>query len=323
VLRPVLQRRFYFKRMRDARPERRDEYEEKQLVLKWLLVTCFGYTGYKNARYGRIECHESITAAARETLLDAKELAEAAGYEVMHGIVDSLWLRPLSAAATSPEVLAERVGRAMGVDLVLEGVYRWIVFLPCKGTGVGSLNRYYGAMEGGKLKVRGVELRRRDSPGLVKAAQQDMLDVLARAGSPEEFASLVPEALGALRRRADAVRAGGVDPRELLFRTAASKSVDEYGTLNLTAAALRQLREEGVEVRPGQSVRYVVTDAASRRHQDKVLVEERLDLYAGCDVGHYLKALARAGESLLLPLGWDERRVADAIGGQRQERLPE
>ena len=322
VLRPVLQRRFYFKRMRDARPERRDEYEEKQLVLKWLLVTCFGYTGYKNARYGRIECHESITAAAREVLLDAKDIGEAAGYEALHGIVDSLWLRPLSAAATAPDVVAERVGRAMGIDLVLEGVYKWIVFLPCKGTGVGSLNRYYGAMEGGKLKVRGVELRRRDSPPFIKAAQQDMLDVLARADGPDAFAAMVPEALAALRRRADAVRAGTVDPKDLLFRTHASKAVDEYEQLNLTAAAMRQLREEGLEVQPGQGVRYVVTDAPSRRHQDKVLVEERLDLYEGCDVGHYLKALARAGESLLSPLGWDERRVADAIGGHRQERLP-
>jgi len=187
---------------------------------------------------------------------------------------------------------------------------------------VGSLNRYYGAMEGGKLKVRGVELRRRDSPPFVKAAQQDMLDVLARADGPDAFAAMVPEALAALRRRADAVRAGTVDPKDLLFRTHASKAVDEYEQLNLTAAAMRQLREEGLEVQPGQGVRYVVTDAPSRRHQDKVLVEERLDLYEGCDVGHYLKALARAGESLLSPLGWDERRVADAIGGQRQERLP-
>jgi DNA polymerase elongation subunit (family B) len=321
VLRPVLQRRFYFKRMRDSRPERHDEYEEKQLVLKWLLVTCFGYTGYKNARYGRIECHESITAAAREVLLDAKEVAEAAGYEVLHGIVDSLWLRPLSPAATAPEVVADRVGRLMGVDLNIEGVYKWIAFLPCKGTGVGALNRYYGAMRGGKLKVRGVELRRRDSPPFVKAAQQEMLDVLARAEGPEGFLELVPEALAALRRRADAVRAGGVDPRELLFRNSASKGVEEYGSLNLTAAALRQLQAEGVAMQPGQSVQYVVTDAASRRWQDKVLVRERLDLYGGCDAAHYVKVLARAGESLLSPVGWGERRILDALDGQRQERL--
>jgi DNA polymerase elongation subunit (family B) len=323
VLRPVLQRRFYFKRMRTHRPVRRPEYDEKQLILKWLLVTCFGYTGYKNARFGRIECHESITASSREVLLDAKDLAEAAGYEVLHGIVDSLWLRSVSAAATPPEVVSERISQLMGIDLDVEGVYKWIVFLPCKGSGVGALNKYYGAMEDGSLKVRGIELRRRDSPEFLKAAQRDMLDVLARASGPEEFVELVPEALRALRARADLIRAGDVDPRELLFSTSASKEVDEYQQLNLTAAALKQLRLEGVEGQPGQSVQYVVTDASSRKWQQKVLVKERLDLFEGYDVRHYLRALARVGESLLLPLGWDEHRVMDALDGLQQERLPE
>ena len=43
---------------------------------KWLLVTCFGYLGYKNARFGRIEAHEAVTAYGREALLRAKEAAE-------------------------------------------------------------------------------------------------------------------------------------------------------------------------------------------------------------------------------------------------------
>ena len=33
-----------------------DKWDKRQNVLKWLLVTCFGYTGYRNARFGRIEC---------------------------------------------------------------------------------------------------------------------------------------------------------------------------------------------------------------------------------------------------------------------------
>jgi hypothetical protein len=32
--------------------------------------------------------------------------------------------------------------------------------------------------------------------------------------------------------------------------------------------------------------------------------------------------LARTGESLLYPLGYDEARVYDALQGQQQERLP-
>ena len=48
-------------------------------ALKWILVACFGYQGYRNAKFGRIECHEAINAFAREILLSAKQRLEAGG----------------------------------------------------------------------------------------------------------------------------------------------------------------------------------------------------------------------------------------------------
>ncbi|KKM05804.1 hypothetical protein LCGC14_1750460, partial [marine sediment metagenome] len=37
---------------------------------------CFGYLGYRNARWGRIDAHESINAYAREKILKIIDLAE-------------------------------------------------------------------------------------------------------------------------------------------------------------------------------------------------------------------------------------------------------
>ena len=53
--------------------------KQRASALKWLLVTCFGYLGYKNARFGRIEAHQAVTAYGREALLRAKEVAEDLG----------------------------------------------------------------------------------------------------------------------------------------------------------------------------------------------------------------------------------------------------
>jgi len=41
--------------------------------------------GYNKARFGRIECHESITAYGREILLQTIDLAEEMGFEILHG----------------------------------------------------------------------------------------------------------------------------------------------------------------------------------------------------------------------------------------------
>ncbi len=67
--------------------------KQRRDVLKWLLVCCFGYTGYKNARFGKIEAHEAINAMAREKLLVAKEAAEARGFRVLHALVDSIYVQ--------------------------------------------------------------------------------------------------------------------------------------------------------------------------------------------------------------------------------------
>ena len=76
-------------------------------ILKWMLVTCFGYTGYKNAKFGRIEVHEEITAGqSREILIQTKDIAEAMGFTVLHGIVDCLWVQ-----GPGIEALRERVDR--------------------------------------------------------------------------------------------------------------------------------------------------------------------------------------------------------------------
>jgi len=82
-----------------ARATRRDcsaERSQRSLfsgALKWLLVVCFGYLGYKNARFGKIESHEALTSISRELLLQAKETAESLGYTVLHMYIDCLWVQ--------------------------------------------------------------------------------------------------------------------------------------------------------------------------------------------------------------------------------------
>jgi DNA polymerase elongation subunit (family B) len=76
--------------------------KQRRDVLKWLLVCCFGYTGYKNARFGKIEAHEAINALAREKLLVAKEAAEERGFRVLHALVDSIYVQKPGVRSQEP-----------------------------------------------------------------------------------------------------------------------------------------------------------------------------------------------------------------------------
>src|SRR2546426_9975776 len=70
----LIRKRTEWKQLQRAAPaERARDYKLRRDALKWLLVCCFGYTGYKNARFGQIEAPQAINALARGTPLGAKQ----------------------------------------------------------------------------------------------------------------------------------------------------------------------------------------------------------------------------------------------------------
>jgi len=307
VLKPVIQRRMVYKK----RAKEGDlEYEERSDILKWLLVCSFGYTGYKNARYGRIECHESITAYGREIMLRSAEIAERHGYRVLHGIVDSLWLE----GNGNHNAVAEHLRNDIGIPVEMEGVYKWIVFLPCKSIDVGAMNRYYGLFESGEMKVRGVELRRSDTPEIVKKAQREMLDILSRAEDSHEFKETIPEALGALKVWAEKVVYGDVDIEDLIFTSRVSKPLEEYAHFSNQVAALTQLEEHMVDVNPGEIVRYLLVNSESMKASERLKIADLVEDGDEYDKRKYVEHLFKAGESLFQPFGYDLDKIEEEYG---------
>ena len=134
ALLPLLNRRVTFKERLATLPPDSPEYKlskKRASALKWLLVTCFGYLGYRNARFGRIEAHQAVTAYGREALLRAKEVVEERGYEVIQMYVDGLWVARQGGTADFQPVL-ERIFTRSGLPVALDGVYRWVAFLPSR-----------------------------------------------------------------------------------------------------------------------------------------------------------------------------------------------
>jgi len=318
VLQPVVERKRYYKRMKKERGPKQELYLGRDTILKWLLVTCFGYTGYKNARFGRIECHEAINAYARETMLRSMEIAETHGYEVLHGIVDSLWLR-FTARSDSPQRVVEHISTALGLPLDVEGTYKWVVFLPAKTTGVGALNRYYGVFQDGELKLRGIELRKHDTCAFVNHVQAAVLEELAKAGNAAEFLERLPQALEILRGAARALREGLVPIHDLVLTKSVTREIEEYSVFTNVVAALKQLERRGFVVHPGESVRFAVTKQSSRDPEAKVRVAEFLRGDERPDVQEYLKLLARSGETLFAPFGYTEEGLIRDLSTTRVE----
>ncbi len=109
---------------------------------------------------------------------------------------------------------------------------------------------------------------------------------------------------------------------DLIFSNCVSRDVSEYKVDNLVKSSLFQLRDLGVHIEPGQSIRYVVCDEHSRDYRKRVCVFEKLKDCYDVDVDFYLRQIAMYGESLLVPFGFKYERFYDMLQKiKKRERL--
>ncbi|NTV27754.1 MAG: DNA polymerase I, partial [Methanothrix sp.] len=252
------------------------EYAGLDSILKWMLVTCFGYTGYRNAKFGQIEVHERITAISRELLMQVKEIAEGMDLEVLHGIVDCLWVRG-GDTESFKEVVEKDIGILTEMDF-----YNWIVFLPM-ADGCGAYNRYFGRLSSGKVKIRGVMARRGDTPQYVSKMQQELFELLAGTISREEICQVEPQAQQIRKKYLAGLK--DADVREMVIHRRVGKL--SYSRRCIEASAVQAHEKLGLHLAAGMEMGYVVVDAG----RWEVDAEENASEY---DVAHYAKLLEKA-----------------------------
>ncbi|NVM04482.1 MAG: hypothetical protein HWN67_19320 [Candidatus Helarchaeota archaeon] len=305
-LRIVLEKRLQYKRLIKAKNPNSKVYAKRQRALKWILVVCFGYMGFRNARFGRVEGHQAVTAYSRELLLRAAEIARKKRLHVLHGIVDSLWLQDedeyTEKSIDKYQEYCEEIEQETRIPMDYDGCYKFIVFLPTQANPeIGTLNHYYGVFKNGKMKVRGIELRRHDAPKIVKDAQKEMIDYFAKhANNSFEFKQLVPKVKRkVLQKYIDKIRAHDYNLEDLLITTRITRYPHQYKNSSRQAIAAKQLTNLGIEIHPGQKVRYIITSAKSKAPINRVLVSHLLKHSSRCDVEEYTKLLKRAFRNLV------------------------
>ena len=306
TLAPLLDKRARYKRLMAAatQPAARAALDQRQTALKWLLVVSFGYLGYKNARFGRIEAHEAVTAYSRDLLLQAKEVAERQGYRMLHAIVDSLWLVKPGAVRTDYDSLAQTITEQTGLSINVEGIYRWIGFFPSRVNPLMPVpNQFVGLFEHGAMKIRGIEIRRRDAPRLVKRAQAEVLHCLSEAGTLAELREQIPHALEIVRTCRRYLQDGHATIEELAIAKSLSKEPQAYRHQTLSMIAAQELLSRGVSLQAGDRIHYIITDADAACPSDRARAVAGLDGTWSYDVSAYDNLLLKAALVLLTPLG--------------------
>jgi len=320
----ALTKRLTYKRMRDEATDKRQRqiYDRRQTALKWILVTCFGYLGFSNSKFGTVDGHIGVCAFARDNFLKAAHLAETQGFEVVHGIVDSLWLKKPDASMEDYQKLCSHITEEIGIPINFEGHYKWIMFLPSRlHSHVSVLNRYLGVMDSGKIKVRGLEVRKRDTPRYIYNAQTDMINTLAEADNTAELYGQIPEAIKVLRLYRQRLLDGEVPLSDLMISKHMSKEPRRYRQQVSQVIVAQQLARHGLEVQAGTHTEFVFTNSNHRRYDRRVKASQLIEKGTNPDTRKYLMLLYSSAANLLSFAGYTTQAVYDAVRGQQQKSL--
>jgi DNA polymerase-2 len=280
-------------------------------AIKILMNSFYGVLGTPACRFYNPALANSITGSGREVLLWSKRWFEAAGFAVLYGDTDSLFVQT---PIIDPEVASARgreVAAALNADLDRYILERWHVqsrlelkfeklylklFLPlARGSTRGASKRYAGLKHGhdvDSVEFIGMEVVRRDWTALAKQVQRELYRRLFSDQAVDVYLAEVVKQ----------VRNGELDDA-LVYRKNLRKDTEEYtATTPPHVAAARKSTQARQRL-----ISYVMTVAGP----------EPLDeVQHALDREHYvMKQVKPVAEPVLATLGLDFERV---IGDARQ-----
>jgi DNA polymerase II len=301
AVKPLLDRRMYYKKHPSTINNNRSS------ALKWVLVTAYGYLRFREFKLGIASSHMAICAYAREILLQSMKLAEQRGFQVVHGIIDSLYIKKKNIQRQDVLNLCKEIEQLVGIPVSFEGIFNWITFLPS----VNDANRplpatYYGSLNG-HVKARGIEVRQRKVPPIVKYFQQQVLDLMAECSTKQEILTLLP---GFCRLLRDITYNLPNTPADLLTHKVRISKTDYKHNLP-QKKIVNKLKRNGVAVFPGMFIYYIM-------QQSPVLLED----YSGRpNVIYYRNLLIRSLFVLLQPFRVSKLTISELAGYERQLKI--
>ncbi len=323
ILKPIMAKRRAIKDILEGEGDKSgydlDYLKTAYEFLKGLGWVSYGYQGFSGNRIGSIEAHEAINAVSRDVILQAKEAAEDAGFEVLHVYVDSLFVTiGEHDEAKLSELLAE-IQRRTQLKIDLEGILRWIAFLPSKpNPAVPVPNCYFGVFRDGSLKCRGIMARRGDTPPFVAEVQMEAINILASEADFYRLPKLIPEVVRRFRRSVRKLKCKEVELPGLVISQTLSRNLEDFSVLSPAGRAASQLARDHKTLRAGQQIDFVRV-----KDPPYALSSHSIDEGIEIDIKWYAGQLLRAADEVLYSLGVSREVLRGWLFGEAGYWVPE
>ena len=274
---------------KEADRELRHQYDVIQRALKVFINASYGVFGADTFPLYCPPVAESTTALGRYAIVSSLRKAIELGLTILYGDTDSLFI--WNPEESRVEELVRWSERELGIDLEVDKEYKWVALS-------GRKKNYLGVYKDGRVDVKGLLGKKRNTPEFVKKMFADMVAVLSKAsnigeveGARETIRKIAQENYTRLRERSFTLD-------DLAFRVALSKPLDSYTkTTPQHVKAARQLLRYGKVVEVGDVVSFVKTRDGEGV---KAILLARIDEVDG---EKYVEHMRSATEQVLEALG--------------------
>jgi DNA polymerase-2 len=329
VIESVLNRRVMFKNLQKSFPVNTKEWlwrEQRNQVLKNILVSLYGTTGSFWNRLANVDTFEEINRMSRHVLMRTKDIVQGLGYTLLYADTDSVFLQKDGATIDDFTSVRDILAKDIGLPISLESYYKYLVLLPLEADEkIEALKHYYGITRNNELIVRGIEIRRHDTPAFIKDFQTELLYTLFDCkDSTEVLLKGYENALLVVTKTIDKVMTGELQVKDLVVSKFLRQDLYKYRTLLPHVAAALQLSEAGIPLVRGDTIHYIYTDASHanplRRVAPVNLIDE--DGEQDYDKEKYRDMLLDAAETVLGCFGFSRTLYGDSSRGRNRKWWP-
>ncbi|TRM96961.1 DNA polymerase I, partial [Sulfolobus sp. E1] len=201
--------------------EQRILYDVVQRAMKVFINATYGVFGAETFPLYAPAVAESVTALGRYVITSTVKKAREEGLTVLYGDTDSLFL--LNPSTERLEGIIKWVKSNFNLDLEIDKSYRFVAFS-------GLKKNYFGVYTDGKVEIKGMLVKKRNTPEFLKKVFNEVKDLMVNINSPDDIKKIKGEIVKKIKESYEKLKNKEYNLDELAFRIMLSKPLDSLPT---------------------------------------------------------------------------------------------
>lgn len=250
-------------------PKDSKEYKSlyaKQYAQKILLASTYGYMGFSGSRWYSRQALEIMYFLVRSKIQEVITDFENLGYLVLYGDTDSCFIQFTNLDKLHEDLFKISQNLPKDMHLELEEIYMSGIFVKSRDKEKAAKKKYALLDFNENLKIKGFEYVRHDWCILVKETQKEILKLILKEQDPKKAVIFLQNVISDLEQKE-------VPINKLVIQTFLRKSLSSYKTKNPMMSAVISAKKQGVKIKTGQLIEYVITEKGSTISEKAKLYE--------------------------------------------------